>query len=89
MADVCICERNELVEDGDYSLDGRNFQRFLNFLDELGYVAAPSQADRILYDAARRAIERFGQSARIVEFHFIKNGLSKGQDGAYTFSKDT
>ncbi len=28
-------------------------------------------------------------AARIVEFHFIKNGLSKGQDGVYTFSKDT
>jgi hypothetical protein len=28
-------------------------------------------------------------AARIVEFHFIKNGLSKGQNGVYTFSKDT
>jgi len=68
-----------LVEDGDYSLDGRNFQQFLNFLDELGYVAVPSQADRILYDAARRAIERFGQSASkaILDHMCSIDGLSE------------
>jgi hypothetical protein len=27
--------------------------------------------------------------ARMVEFNFIKNARSKGQDGVYTFSKDT
>ncbi len=68
-----------MVEDGDYLLDGRNFQRFLNFLDELGYVAVPSQADRILYDAARRAIERFGQSASkaILDHMCSIDGLSE------------
>jgi predicted transcriptional regulator YheO len=63
LVDIFICERNELVEDDNYSLNSRDSQRFLSILDKLGYVAIPSQADRILYDAVRRSIERFGQSA--------------------------
>jgi hypothetical protein len=68
-----------LVEDGDYSPNGRNFQRFLNILDELGYVPIPSQADRILYDAARRSIERFGQSSSkaILDHMCSIDGLSE------------
>jgi hypothetical protein len=40
LADVCICERNELVEDDDYSLNSRDFQRFSNILDII-YLISP------------------------------------------------
>jgi hypothetical protein len=76
---ICICERNELVEDDSYSLNNRDSQRFSNILDKSGYVPIPSQADRILYDAARRSIERFGQSASkaIIDHMCSVDGLSE------------
>jgi predicted transcriptional regulator YheO len=68
-----------LVEDDNYSLNSRDSQRFLSILDKLGYVPIPSQADRILYDAARRSIERFGQSASkaIIDHMCSVDGLSE------------
>jgi hypothetical protein len=68
-----------LVEDDDYSLNSGDFQRFSNILDKLGYIPIPSQADRILYDAARRSIERFGRSASkaILDHMCSIDGLSE------------
>jgi hypothetical protein len=68
-----------LVEDDNYSLNNRDSQRFSNILDELGYVPVPSRADRILYDAAKRSIERFGQSASkaILDHMCSVDGLSE------------
>ena len=39
------------------------FQRYLNVLDELGYFPLSSKTEEILYDAARKSIERLGESA--------------------------
>jgi hypothetical protein len=68
-----------LVEDDDYSLNSRDFQRFSNILDKLGYIPIPSRSDKILYDAARRSIERFGQSASkaILDHMRSMDGLSE------------
>jgi hypothetical protein len=38
------------------------FQRYLNVLDELGYFPLSSKAEAILYDAAKKSIERLGES---------------------------
>jgi hypothetical protein len=77
LVDIIICERNELLEDD--SLNSRDLHRFSNILDELGYVPVPSRADRILYDAAKRSIERFGQSASkaILDHMCSMDGSSK------------
>jgi len=68
-----------LVEDDDYTLNSRDFHQFSNILDKLGYIPIPSRADRILYDAARRSIERFGQSASkaILDHMCSMDGLSE------------
>jgi hypothetical protein len=68
-----------LVEDDDYSLNSRDFQRFSNILDKLGYIPIPTRSDRILYDAARRSIERFGRSASkaILDHMSSMDGLSE------------
>jgi predicted transcriptional regulator YheO len=68
-----------LVEDDDYSPDSRDFQRFSNILDKLGYIPIPSRSDRILYDAVRRSIERFGRSASkaILDHMCSIDGLSE------------
>jgi hypothetical protein len=52
-----------LVEDDNYWPNSRGFYLISNILDKLGYIPIPSQADEILYQAATRAIDRFGQSA--------------------------
>ena len=39
------------------------FQQYSNILDELGYLPLSSKADEILYDAAKKSIERLGESA--------------------------
>jgi predicted transcriptional regulator YheO len=79
LVDIFICERNELVEDDNFSLNNRDSQRFSNILDKLGYLTIPSQADRILYDATRRSIERFGPSASkaIIDHLCSVDGLSE------------
>jgi hypothetical protein len=68
-----------LVEDDNYSPNRRDFHRISNILDKLGYIPIPSQADEILYQAATRAIDRFGQSASkaILDHICSIDGLSK------------
>jgi len=39
------------------------FQQYSNVLDELGYFPQSSKAEAILYDAAKKSIDRLGESA--------------------------
>ena len=55
------------------------FQRYLNVLDELGYFPLSSKTEEILYDAARKSIERLGESASkaLLDHICSINGLSE------------
>jgi hypothetical protein len=54
------------------------FHQYLNVLDELGYFPLSSKAEEILYHAAKKSIERLGESAsRALLDHICSvNGLS-------------
>jgi hypothetical protein len=55
------------------------FQQYLNVLDELGYFPLSSKAEEILYDAAKKSIERLGGSASkaLLDHICSINGLSE------------
>ncbi len=55
------------------------FQQYSNVLDELGYFPLYSKADKILYDAAKKSIERLGESASkaLLDHICSINGLSE------------
>ncbi len=50
------------MEDG-FSHNRRNFQRYSNLFDKLGYFPISSKTEQILYDAAKSSIERLGEPA--------------------------
>ena len=51
-----------MVEDSHSDKDVQ-FQQYSNVLDELGYFPLSSKAEAILYNAAKKSIERLGESA--------------------------
>lgn len=55
------------------------FQQYSNVLDELGYFPLSSKAEAILYDAAKKSIERLGGSASkaLLDHICSINGLSE------------
>jgi hypothetical protein len=55
------------------------FQQYLNVLDELGYLPLSSKAEAILYDAAKKSMERLGESASkaLLDHICSINGLSE------------
>jgi hypothetical protein len=55
------------------------FQQYSNVLDELGYFQLSSKAEAILYDAAKKSIERLGESASkaLLDHICSINGLSE------------
>ena len=54
-------------------------QQYLNVLDELGYFPLSSKAEEILYDVAKKSIERLGESASkaLLDHICSINGLSE------------
>ena len=55
------------------------FQQYSNVLDELGYFPLSSKAEAILYDAAKKSVERLGESASkaLLDHICSVNGLSE------------
>jgi len=55
------------------------FQQYSNVLDELGYFPLSSKSEAILYDAAKKSIERLGGSASkaLLDHICSINGLSE------------
>ena len=55
------------------------FQQYSNVLDELGYFSLSSKAEEILYDVAKKSIERLGESASkaLLDHICSVNGLSE------------
>ena len=55
------------------------FQQYSNVLDELGYFPLSSKAEAILYDVAKKSIERLGESASkaLLDHICSINGLSE------------